>query len=218
MSFYSKNKWYIIGGLGILGLGVLTAFLLESFKLIKNRNPKKILFVGDSISTGASTYPAKIKSRRSDLDIDVVAQGGKRTDWMLDNLRDKLDTKKYDRVYIYGGVNDAFSSVKIPTIYQNLQSMVDLINKNGADAFIIEGYVVDGFMDLSKFKPSKYVTDVNDFIPIIAKYKDYQSGISKNIKNASFVKPINLGDRTGDGIHPNQEGQEIITEKILSTL
>lgn len=217
MNFLQKYKWYILGGITLIGLGVFSAFVL-TMKRLKNRNPKKILFVGDSISTGSSTYPAKIKNKRSDLEVDVVAQGGKRTDWMLDNLRDKLDTNEYDRVYIYGGVNDAFSSVKIPDIYKNLQAMVDLINKNGADAFIIKGYVIDGFMDLSKFTPSKYVPDVNGFIPIIAKYKDYQNGISKNVKDAFFIEPINLGDRTGDGVHPNGTGQEMIAEEILKTL
>ena len=43
--FYSKNKWFIIGGLGIIGLGVLTAIIFESFTTLKNRKPKKILFL-----------------------------------------------------------------------------------------------------------------------------------------------------------------------------
>jgi lysophospholipase L1-like esterase len=217
MSFFQKYKWYILGGLGLVGLGVLTA-MATSVSRLKNRKPKKILFVGDSISTGSSTYPAKIQKQRSDLDIDVLSKGGMRTSWMLDNLKDKLASNKYDRVYIYGGVNDMFSSVKIDDALSNIQQMVNMINENGADAFVIQGYVIDGFMDLSKFSPSKYVPEVSGFIPLIERYREYQSRIPKTIKNAHFVKPINLGDRTGDGIHPSGTGQQIIADEILKTI
>jgi hypothetical protein len=217
-NFIENNKWYILGFVGLAGLGVATALLFERFFNLKNPNPKKILFVGDSISTGESTYPAIIRRERSDLQIDTLSQGGKRTDWMLENLKSQLASNKYDRVYIYGGVNDAFSTTPISSILSNVQSMVNLINENGADAFIISGYVVDGFMDLSKFTPSKYVTEVSGFIPLIDRYKQYQSSLFKTIKNAKIIKPINLGNRTGDGIHPNGEGQRIIANEVLKTI
>ena len=217
-NFIENNKWYILGFVGLAGLGVATALLFERFFNLKNPNPKKILFVGDSISTGESTYPAIIRRDRSDLQIDTLSEGGRRTDWMLENLKSKLASNKYDRVYIYGGVNDAFSTTPISSILSNVQSMVNLINENGADAFIISGYVVDGFMDLSKFTPSKYVTEVSGFIPLIDRYKQYQSSLFKTIKNAKIIKPINLGNRTGDGIHPNGEGQRIIANEVLKTI
>jgi len=216
--FIERNKWYILGFVGLAGLGVATAILFERFFNLKNPNPKKILFVGDSISTGESTYPAMIRRERSDLQIDTLSQGGKRTDWMLENLKSQLASNKYDRVYIYGGVNDAFSTTPISSILSNVQSMVNLINENGADAFVISGYVVDGFMDLSKFTTSKYVTEVSGFIPLIDRYKQYQSSLFSTIKDAKIIKPINLDDRTGDGIHPNGEGQRIIANEILKTL
>ena len=218
MNFIQKNKWYILGFVGLAGLGVSISLLFERFFNLKNPNPKKILFVGDSISTGESTYPAIIRRDRSDLQIDTLSQGGKRTDWMLENLKSQLASNKYDRVYIYGGVNDAFSTTPISSILSNVQSMVNLINENGADAFVISGYVVDGFMDLSKFKPSVYVPEVSGFIPLIERYKQYQSSLFKTIKNAKVIKPINLGDRTGDGIHPNGEGQRMIANEILKTI
>jgi len=217
-NFIENNKWYILGFVGLAGLGVATALLFERFFNLKNPNPKKILFVGDSISTGESTYPAIIRRDRSDLQIDTLSEGGRRTDWMLENLKSKLASNKYDRVYIYGGVNDAFSTTPISSILSNVQSMVNLINENGADAFVISGYVVDGFMDLSKFTPSKYVTEVSGFIPLIDRYKQYQSSLFKTIKNAKIIKPINLGNRTGDGIHPNGEGQRIIANEVLKTI
>jgi cytochrome bd-type quinol oxidase subunit 2 len=82
-----KNKWYILGSIGLVGVGVAVAFLFSGFRKIKNRNPKKLLFVGDSITTGQSAYPSIIQSQRSDLTIDKVSSVGKQTSWMLDNLK-----------------------------------------------------------------------------------------------------------------------------------
>ena len=87
MNFYSKNKWLIIGGLGIIGLGVLTAILFESFTTIKNKNPKKILFLGDSITADANSYANNIKKSNPNLQIEVKASVGKKTSCMLQSLR-----------------------------------------------------------------------------------------------------------------------------------
>lgn len=217
--FIIKNKWYIVAiAIGIVGLGFASAFILNKLVRLKNKNPKKILFVGDSITTGDSAYPSKIRSQRSDLQIDTLSQVGKKTSWMLDNLKTKLANEKYDRVYIYGGVNDAFSSTPINETLSNLQQMVDLINNNGADAFVIEGYEVDGFMDNQKMPTTQYVSSKEDYLPLIETYKQYQNNISKTIKNANIIKAINLGTLTSDGIHPNNEGQQIIADQILKTI
>lgn len=213
-----KNKWYILGSIGLVGVGVAVAFLFSSFRKIKNRNPKKLLFVGDSITTGQSAYPSIIQSQRNDLTIDKVSSVGKQTSWMLDNLKNQLSSNKYDRVYIYGGINDAFSSVPVSTSLANIQEMVDLINQNGADAFVIQGYVIDGFMDYIKMPITQYVTTKEDYIPLIEKYKQLQGSIPSVIKNANIIKPINIEDKTQDGIHPNNEGQQIIANQILKTL
>jgi lysophospholipase L1-like esterase len=217
-NFLSKYKWYIVGAISLVGLGVATAYAIDKITIVKNKNPKKLLFVGDSITTGDSAYPSKIRSQKSDLQVDTLSQVGKNTSWMLDNLKTKLASNKYDRVYIYGGINDVFSSVPIATILSNIQEMVDLINENGADAFVIEGYDIDGFMDYQKMPVTQYVSTKQDYLPLIEKYKQYQNNIANTIKNANFVKPINLGTKTSDGIHPNGEGQQIIATEILKTI
>ena len=216
--FLSKYKWYIVGAISLVGLGVATAYAIDKITIVKNKNPNKLLFVGDSITTGDSAYPSKIRSQKSDLQIDTLSQVGKNTSWMLDNLKTKLASNKYDRVYIYGGINDVFSSIPIATILSNIQEMVDLINENGADAFVIEGYDIDGFMDYQKMPVTQYVSTKEDYLPLIEKYKQYQDNIANTIKNANFVKPINLGTKTSDGIHPNGEGQQIIATEILKTI
>lgn len=217
--FYSKNKWFIIGGLGIIGLGVLTAILFESFTTIKNKKPKKILFLGDSITADSSSYANIIKQSSPDLQIDVQASVGKKTSWMLQKLKDLLASKKtYDRIYVYGGVNDIFSGQSKDVALSNLQSIVTLGNNSGADVFVIEGIDPDGFMDYNKMPITQYVSSKQDYLPIIANYKDFQSDISRAIKKAKIVKRFNLNGKTADGIHPNSEGQRNISNEILKTI
>lgn len=223
--FFTKNKWYIIGGAAIFTLAIIIAAAKKSVKArIKNKNPKKILFVGDSLTdidfkgSPTYTYPMKIEKKRPDLDIDVLAEGGMRTKWMIDNLPNQLKQKKYDRVYIYGGLNDAYSQVKVDTAIENNQKMVDMINEAGADAFIILGYNIDGIQTLDKIKPTKYVTTVEAFIPLIAKYKEFQKRLPKEIKNANFVPIINVDGMTTDGTHITNKAHEIFADKIIATI
>lgn len=217
MSFYSKNKWFIIGGLGILGLGVLTAFLLESFTLVKNKNPKKILFLGDSITIDNNSYANKIKKSFSDKDITIKASIGKKTSWMLQSLKDLLKNNSYDRIYVYGGINDIFSGVSGNEALSNIQQIVNLGNEKGADVFVIEGVKPNGFMDINKMPLTQYISSKEDYLPIIEKYADFQNNI-KAIKNARLVKQFDLNNQTNDGIHPNNEGQNTITKEILKTI
>ena len=228
-SFISRNK-YIIGSvfaLSIIGFLVYKVFASGKAKL-KNPNPKKILFVGDSISaikdsrgnSITSTYPNYVKSEmaKNNISVDVLAKGGEPTSWMLQNLPTMLQNK-YDRVYIYGGVNDAWnSSIKPNVPLENVQKMVDMINQSGADAYVIIGYEPYGFMDYTKMPVTRYQNDKTDNIPLIKEYANYQVQLPKVIKNATFIPKINLGNRTGDGIHPNGEGQKMIAQTINKTI
>lgn len=229
MSFIGRNKYYIIGVLavGLMGFVVYKMFA-NGTKKLKNKNPKKILFVGDSITAIAdkygnsigSTYPNYVKKALADkgISVDVLALGGQPTSWMLNNLPSKL-TNKYDRVYIYGGVNDAWnSSIKVNVPFENIQKMVDLINESGADAFVIVGYEPKGFMDYKKMPVTIYQKSKEDNIPLIEEYISFQNQLPTKISNANFISKINLGDKTGDGIHPNVEGQKIIAQNILKTI
>ena len=86
---------YSIIALTFLGL---TSFVLVKTRKkkvrIKNKNPKKILIVGDSQSaikndSGSAikfTYPNILIKDFPDKQFDVLASVGKQTKWMLDNL------------------------------------------------------------------------------------------------------------------------------------
>lgn len=225
----SKNTKFVVYALG--GALFLTVIYFAAKNLfkgkktpLKNKNPKKLLFIGDSLTDidyngkPTYTYPMKIQQKRPDLQVDVLAKGGERTKWMLDNLPNQLKGKKYDRVYIFGGLNDAYSQVTVDTAIRNNQSMVDLINQAGADAFIILGYNIDGIQTLDRIKPTRYVTTVEAFIPLIAKYKEFQKRLPNEIKNANFVPIINVDGMTTDGTHITGKAHDIFADKIIQTI
>ena len=198
---------------------------------VNNTDPKKILFIGDSHTSikdkkGKAvtyTYPNILKKELEPkgYTIDVLALGGMTTQWMLDNLPGQLKNKKYDRVYIYGGANDAMnSSITLEKALSNIQKMVDLSRNNGADVFVNQGYIIEGekgsFGNWKKMSISGTVLKKQEeWIPYVERKKELQRRIPLEIKNANFIAPYDLKGNTSDGIHANSEGQKMVA-KIFS--
>jgi len=201
---------------------------------IKNKKPKKILFIGDSHTAIKKkdgtpltyTYPAILKKELESkgYTIDVLALGGMTTKWMLDNLPNQLKNNKYDRVYIYGGTNDASnSSIKLETALSNIQKMVDLSRENGADVFVIVGYKVEGEKGrLMNWKimsvKGTLLNKPEEWIPYIEKYQQLQKALPETIKNANFILPYDLQGKTADGIHTTAEGQKIVANIMKESI
>jgi len=237
LSFLYKYRYWI-GATLIVAL-TTTAILIisksskgKSVK-VKNKSPKKILFVGDSVTAVkdyrsgkaiTSTYPNFVRSalQPKGISVDVVAKGGETTRWMLDNLRTQLQNNKYDRIYLYGGINDAWNnSVKPQTTLDNVGAIIDLGNQNGSDVYIIQGYEPSGFMDINKIPVTRYQKSKEDNLPLIKEYEQYQTELErmqKDRKDFTLIPKVNLGSRTGDGIHPNGEGQRMIADAVLKTI
>jgi acyl-CoA thioesterase-1 len=219
----------------LLGIGIATAITLtfvfiyasKKFRL-KNKNARKILFVGDSQSAIRTdggdnisyTYPNIVKAQLESKGyiIDVLASVGKQTSWMKENLPNQLAQKKYDRVYIYGGGNDVSSGKSVDSVVTNIQDMVTMANNSGADAFVTLGYRIDNFADPNKMPKTIYVTTPEQWIPIIEKRKQLQKALPQSIKGANFVPVYDLKGLTNDGIHPTAEGHKIVAENILKSL
>jgi lysophospholipase L1-like esterase len=218
------NKKLFYGVTTAIGLALI---YLTVKKFFGKKLPKSMLFVGDSITAidyngtpVTFTYPNLLKKELEPkgIKIDVLAKGGKRTDWLLSNLTEKLKTNKYDRIYIYGGVNDMFSAVTKDKALQNVQDMVDLSIKNGAEPYVIVGYDAEKFMDENKLKPTSYVPTKAGMVKLKNRYIDFQNSIPTTIKRATIVEKINIpSSMTADGIHPTPSGQKLIANRLLET-
>ena len=154
---FSKTQWLIIISLSTLVLGSIVYLSVNKSKnpksKLKNKNPKRILIAGDSQSVIKNddgknitfTYPNILIKNFPNIKFDVLASVGKNSAWLLNNLPNQLKKQNYDRIYIYIGGNDTSnSSIKLETTLSNIQKMVDLGNKNGADVFVNLGYRVEG--------------------------------------------------------------------------
>ena len=176
---------------------------------------KKVLFIGDSVTADPNySYPALIKKKRKDVIVEVLAKGGMQTSWMLKNLPSKLNSNKYDSVFIYGGINDAFGSIKTDKIVSNVQQMVDLAKSKGSKVFIILGYEPNKFMDYKKIPTTQYVRIKEGYLPLIENYKKLQNAYSSKLNGVKLIPKIDLGTLNSDGVHPNLKGQTILAENI----
>lgn len=221
----NKKIFYTVTSL--IGVTIIY-FTVKKFFGKKTQPVGSVLFVGDSITAIeyngkpiTTTYPNIIKKELSSkgVKVDVLAVSGKSTDWQLANLTEKLKTNKYDRVYIYGGINDMFSGVSKNKALQNIQKMVDLIRSKGAEPFVITGYDANSFMDENKLKPTKNVPTKSGMIELKNKYIDYQNSIADTINNATIVGKFNIpSSMTNDAIHPTPSGQIIIGKSLLDGL
>jgi lysophospholipase L1-like esterase len=232
---FSKTQWSIIIGLSTLVLGSIVYFSLNKSKnpksKLKNKNPKRILIAGDSQSVIKNddgknitfTYPNILIKNFPNIKFDVLASVGKNSAWLLKNLPNQLKKAKYDRIYIYIGGNDTSnSSIKLETTLSNIQKMVDLANKNGADVFVNLGYRVEGtagkFGNYKIMPLTRYLKKQEDWIPYVEKRKELQRLIPKTIQGANFVPIYDLNKNTSDGIHPNSIGHKIVADKFIDSI
>jgi lysophospholipase L1-like esterase len=230
-----NNKIILIGLASLVLVGLTTAIIIRVVRnkrkvKLKNKNPKKILIIGDSQSAIVSpsgekisyTYPNLLRRKLSEkgVTVDVVASVGKTTDWMKKNLKSQLKNKKYDRVIIYGGGNDtSSSSIKLETTLNNIQEMVDMSIENGADAFVNLGYKIDGDFGNYRIMPiTPYITEREKWIPFVEKRKQLQRLIPQKIKNATFIPAYDLQSKTSDGIHPTASGHKIVADKVYDSI
>jgi lysophospholipase L1-like esterase len=100
----------------------------------------KVLFVGDSLTAYNKGWQHQYSKMRG-ADYDNISKGGKRTKWMLEQIKKyPAESYKYNEVVIYGGINDSFSYVSEDETIHNIQEMVYLAKRMGAVPIVIVGY------------------------------------------------------------------------------
>jgi peptidoglycan hydrolase-like protein with peptidoglycan-binding domain len=177
-------------------------FLVNLITEDDDRVKENVMFVGDSHSAGKGwTWNYLLTKDHPEWNVTHVVQGGKRTDWMLQNMTSELQKKKYDLVFIYGGTNDVMSPIKNEVPISNIQKMVDEVNKQGGKAIVVLGFDQEGLFDATKVKPTIYC-DKKCFAEYKPKRVDYQKRLGESIRNAIIVPKLDADTSwTTDGIH-----------------
>lgn len=182
-----------------------------------------VMFVGDSLSSGVGyTWNYLIAKEHPEWNITHVTEGGKKTDWMLTNMLSKLSKKKYDKVFIWGGTNDAgWVGTDLSLPVTNIQKMVDATNAQGGQAYVFIGYDAASVMADENLKPTKntdgtILCDMNCMYKFRERWVKLQKDIASNIKNAVIIPTIQ-GDKNwapGDGIHIGPTQHRIIKDHV----
>ncbi len=162
---------------------------------------KDLLYVGDSLTCYQNGWQHNV-AKHFNLSYDNISKGGKRTDWMLNRLREQLKTHKYKTIIIYGGVNDAFSYTKNDKTIKNLQEMIDLCNHYGSKPIVIVGYNPKLVMENSRGKKS---------------YINLQSKMD-SLRDCKIIKiePTITRSDSNDGIHLNASGHRKFVKWIIN--
>lgn len=231
----------------LIGLGVGTGIISVAYflffrsndsdssdidnKKIRNKNPKKILFVGDSITAIHNyqkntpikwTYPVQVKDKleQEGYDIDVLAKGGETTRWMLKNLPDKLSGKKYDRIYIQGSGNDAINLVPFEKLKENINKMIELGQESGSDVFYVVGFDQEKTLDPNRVATTIYVPNKQDMYKRHQIYFGWQKKLANEFPNANGIVPLFdiPKELVPDGLHPNAKGAKIFAEKMIESI
>ena len=188
--------------------------------LIKEDNGKiNVMFVGDSHSAGEGwTWNYLIAKDHPEWDVTQVTKGGKRTDWMLQNLQTKLNEKKYDLVFIYGGANDVMSPQPISTPISNIQKMVDLVNGQGGKTIVLTGFDSETIFNPEKVTTTKYC-DRECMINFKPKRVKYQADLASSITGAIIIPKL-VGDISwsSDGVHVGSSQHKLMKDHVYSNM
>ena len=243
MKGWFKKYWYfIVGGILLISLVILIVYLIKRKNKMSGRiesanpsnpsNPKRLLFVGDSQSAIKNyangndikfTYPNVIRQNLEPkgYTIDVLAKGGETTKWMLKNLPDQLSKAKYDRIYIQGGGNDSVNLVPYEKYKENIEKMIELGQKAGAEVYFMVWFDREKVMDPNKVGTTRYVPSKEEMYKRHQIYFAWQKKIANDLKGKAngIVPMFELPkEYVPDGIHPNMAGARIIAKKIEETL
>ena len=189
---------------------ILLCAILMGFAV---RREERILFVGDSLTAYNGGWQHQL-GRMLQIKYDNISKGGKRTKWMLSQLKQySHKTDRYTKVVIYGGINDSFSSVKEDDTIENIQKMVDIVWKMGAEPIVIVGY--NPTMVISE---TSYPNDVET--KCRNRYISLQKRIVTDITGARIVPMTDKINRTdsGDGIHLLDTGHRKFMNWILANI
>lgn len=188
--------------------------------LIKEDNGKiNVMFVGDSHSAGNGwTWNYLIAKDHPEWDVTQLAVGGKPTKWMLQNLTTKLNEKKYDLVFIYGGANDVMSPQPISTPIGNIQKMVDLVNGQGGKAIVLTGFDSESIFNPEKVSTTRYC-DRECMIGFKPKRVKYQADLPNSITGAIIIPKL-VGDISWstDGVHVGSAKHKLMKDHVYSNM
>jgi lysophospholipase L1-like esterase len=192
---------------------IIVILLLCVFLMGFIQREDRILFVGDSLTAYSGGWQHQL-GRMLHTKYDNISKGGKRTKWMLSQLKQySHKTDRYTKVIIYGGINDSFSSVNEDDTIENIQKMVDIAKEMGAEPIVVVGYNPQRVIQATSY-PSEIETKSRN------RYIGLQKRIQTHIKRCTIIPMEDSIYRidSDDGIHLKASGHRKFANWILENL
>jgi lysophospholipase L1-like esterase len=191
-------------------------FKAENERVIENKAPVKLVFMGNSITEGWKSFDPNFFNSTDYVNRGI---GGQTTPQMLIRFKQDVLDLKPKGVVILAGTNDIAGNtgpMSIQEIYNQIESMAGLAALNKIEVFLCSVLPVYDYPWKPGLKPAPKIVALNEMLKKLAGeknylYIDYFSEMSddKNGLKAS------LG---ADGVHPNEKGYEIMKRVLLNTI
>jgi lysophospholipase L1-like esterase len=154
-----------------------TIIIVKPADTVVSVKGKKVLFIGDSHTAYSNGWQDRL-CRRTGMTYLNTAVGGKQTQWMVEEARQKV-TGYFDYCFIYGGANDMAGNRSPMKSVKNIQTIVNLCNKAQVKPIVVTGFDPVTCIDVRG-------RDVYRGYP--QRYARFQQLLVDSIKRATVVK------------------------------
>lgn len=192
-----------------IGIFVLSLLMIASLQA------KTILVVGDSLSAGygladnqgwVDLLAAKLNKENKTWQVINISTSGDTTQNGLGKLPDALKRHQPQVVILELGANDGLRGLSMQQLHDNLLKLIELSQQSGAKVLLLATHLPPNY-------GAKYLNQLN---------KTYQDlAVEKKVAfDAMFLQGIagNPALMQSDGLHPNQQAQELILQNVWPEL
>jgi hypothetical protein len=186
-----------------------TAVIVRPADTVVSVKGKKVLFIGDSHTAYSNGWQDRL-CRRTGMTYFNSAVGGKQTQWMVGEARQRI-TNYFDYCFIYGGANDMAGNRSPMKSVKNVQIIVDLCIKAHVKPIVVTGFDPITCIDIRG-------RDVYRGYP--QRYARFQQLLVDSIRGATVVKTHYIS-RTDCGdflCHMSASGHRKMADSIIKTM
>ena len=186
-----------------------TIIIVKPADTVVSVKGKKVLFIGDSHTAYTNGWQDRL-CRRTGMTYLNTAVGGKQTQWMVGEARQKI-TSYFDYCFIYGGANDMAGNRSPMKSVKNVQIIVDLCIKAHVKPIVVTGFDPITCID---------VRGRDAYRGYPQRYARFQQLLVDSIKGATVVKTHYIS-RTDCGdflCHMSASGHRKMADSIIKTI
>lgn len=212
---------YILIGAGlVIFAGVAIFVFKDKIKsaidkvIVKKVKPNsKFLFIGDSNTKANFSYADKLRKEYEEAEVHKLAENGKKTEWMYNELKKLHDSgQTYDVISILGGSNDISAGVWLYKTKSNLNNIFNLAKKMAKIVVVVSPPSKDFY---TKFT-DKQREELNELVKWLSENKqvDYFIDFKKITSRKDYFS------ESDDYLHPqsiaHDELYKVFKEKVIS--